>query len=400
MNPMSENTGGFLMLTNRRWFCTLLFLLAVATTASAANKLPFQEGRFEKGELKYINHLPVLSVEGTPEEMGRQEAALTGAVVEVLAPYPRQLMTLSGRGQEWEKCVETARTLMSHATKSHRDELQSFAVKSGISLDLLTVANTIMDLHRGGFACSSLMVEPSKSQTGGILFGRNLDFYTLGVLDRYGLITIHRPKGKHAFATIGFPGVIGCISGMNDAGLAMAVHEVHATADGAPMLNLKGMPYALAFRHILEECKTIEEAEILLQKTERSTILSLAVCDRQSSGVLEITPKNVALRRGRDGICVNTNHFRSESLGFGPRWNACPRYAMLSKAAAIEKLGVADVFRKLDEVNLGSRTVQSMVFEPEPLVLHVAMGMCPATKGSLEKLALKPMFNLTQREIK
>ena len=235
------------MLIHRRWFWLLLVLAAPFSPLQAAEKLPFQEGRFEKGELKYVNHLPVLSVEGTPEEMGRQEAALTGAVVKVLASYPQQLMTLSGRGQQWDKCVETARTLMSHATQAHRDELQSFAVKAGISLDLLTVANTIMDLHRGGFACSSLMVEPGKSQTGGVLFGRNLDFYTLGVLDRYGLVTVHRPKGKHAFATVGFPGVTGCISGMNDAGLAMAVHEVRASADGAPLLNPKGMPYCARF---------------------------------------------------------------------------------------------------------------------------------------------------------
>jgi hypothetical protein len=65
---------------------------------------------------------------------------------------------------------------------------------------------------------------------------------------------------------------------------------------------------------------------------------------------------------------------------------------VLSKAAAVEKLGVADVFQKLDEVNLGQRTVQSMVFEPEPLVLHVAMGKCPATKESLQELKLKPFF--------
>ncbi|MGO9112934.1 MAG: C45 family autoproteolytic acyltransferase/hydolase, partial [Thermoguttaceae bacterium] len=361
----------------------------------AAEKPPFEEGRFDKGELKYVNRLPVLSVEGTPEEMGRQEAALTGTVVKVLAPYPQQLMTLSGRGQQWDEFVGTARKLMSHATQAHRDELQSFAVRAGISLDLLVVANTITDLHRGGFACSSLMVEPSKSETGGILFGRNLDFYSLGVLDRYGLITVYRPKGKHAFATIGFPGVTGCISGMNNAGLALAVHEVRVSADGSPMLNSKGMPYALAFRRILEECKTIEDAEELLRKTERSTILSLAVCDRRSSGVLEITPKNVVLRRGSDGICVNTNHFRSEPLSL---WKVCPRYALLSKAAAMEKLGVADVFNKLDEVNMGPRTVQSMVFEPEPLVLHVAMGTCPATKGSLKKLELKPFFDPTRHE--
>ena len=383
------------MFINRRRFCLLLVLATTFSTVQAAEKLPFQEARFEKGELRYVNRLPVLIVEGTPEEMGRQEAALTGAVFKVLAPYPQQLMTLSGRGQQWEELVKTARKLMSHAPQAHRDELRSFASKAGISLDQLTVANTIMDLHRGGFACSSLMVEPSKSETGGILFGRNLDFYTLGVLDRYGLITVHRPKGKHAFATIGFPGVTGCISGMNDAGLAMAVHEVRLSADGAPMLNTKGMPYSLAFRRILEECRTLEEAEKLLRKTERSTILSLAICDRQSSGVLEITPKNVVLRRGSDGICVNTNHFRSESLCL---WKACPRYALLSRAATMEKLGVADVFKKLDEVNLGPRTVQSMIFEPGPLVLHVAMGSCPATKAPLEKLELEPIFKPAPQE--
>ena len=81
-------------------------------------------------------------------------------------------------------------------------------------------------------------------------------------------------------------------------------------------------------------------------------------------------------------------------------WKVCPRYALLSKAAAIEKLGVADVFKKLDEVNLGRLTVQSMVFEPGPLVLHLAMGTCPATKRPLEKLELKPFFQAAPGESK
>ncbi len=105
--------------------------------------------------------------------------------------------------------------------------------------------------------------------------------------------------------------------------------------------------------------------------------------------MLEITPKNVVLRRGSDGLCINTNHFRSESLALS---KVCPRYVLLSRAAAIEKLGVADVFKKLDEVNMGPRTVQAMVFEPGPLVLHVAMGKCPATKEPLEELELEPFF--------
>ena len=375
----------------RFWLCVLWALLVPLSVLRAAEELPFREGRFEKGELKYVHHLPVLCVEGTPEEMGRQEAALTGAVVKLLAPYPRKLMAAGNRGRKWEQCVEAGQTLMSHATQAHRDELRTFAAKAGIPPDLLTVANTVMDLHRGGFACSSLLVEPGKSRTGAVLFGRNLDFYTLGLLDRYGLVSVHRPKGKHAFVAIGFPGLMGCISGMNDAGLAIAVHEVHASADGAPILNLKGVPYSLAFRQVLEECSRIHEAEELLRHTERSTILSLAICDRRGVGVVEITPKTVVLRRGKDGICVNTNHFRSESLGV---WQICPRYNKLFQAAGMEKLGVAEIFKKLDEVNLGPLTVQTMVFEPAPLVLHAAFGTPPVTKGSLEELRLKPLFGL------
>ena len=108
---------------------------------------------------------------------------------------------------------------------------------------------------------------PEHSATKGPLFGRNLDFYTLGMLDKYSLVTVHRPKGKHAFVSIGFPGLFGCVSGMNDAGLALAVHEVFLARDGASMFNPKGVPYTFCFRRILEECETVEEAEKLLRAT-------------------------------------------------------------------------------------------------------------------------------------
>jgi hypothetical protein len=101
------------------------------------------------------------------------------------------------------------------------------------------------------------------------------------MLDKYGLVTVHLPKGKHAFAAIGFPGFFGCVSGINDAGLALAVHEVYLSKDKAPMFNPKGVPYSMCVRRILEECTCLEEAEKLLRSTERTTLLSLAACDRR-----------------------------------------------------------------------------------------------------------------------
>ncbi len=58
------------MLMNRRQLWLLIILVAPFSVVQAAEKPPFEEGRFDKGELKYVNRLPVLSVEGTMRKWG------------------------------------------------------------------------------------------------------------------------------------------------------------------------------------------------------------------------------------------------------------------------------------------------------------------------------------------
>jgi isopenicillin-N N-acyltransferase like protein len=359
-----------------------------STCIQAAEDRPFREARFEKGELKYINSLPVLVVEGTPQEIGRQQAALVGDVAKGIAEYPKRLVRLMGREDLWTRCVEKARAMVPQYPAAYREELEVFIQRGGVDRDMGLVGNSILDL-RGAFACSSLIVEPKKSATGGPLFGRNLDFYSLGVLDKYSLVTVCRPKGKHAFASIGFPGMVGCLSGMNDAGLAIAVHEVFVTGDGSPLFNPKGVPYTLCFRRILEECTTIDEAQKLLHAAPRTTILSLAVCDRRGGAVIEVTPKTVAVRRGDHGICICTNHFLTKDLWVS---RTCRRYDSLAQAADIKTLDLSDVAKKLDDVRMDQKTVQTMIFEPGPLVLHLAIGACPTTKLPLQRLPLADLL--------
>ena len=360
-------------------------LAAVVAPVAAAEDLPYREGRFEQGELKVVDGLPVLIVRGTPEEIGRQKAALTADAVKTLSGYPKRLLEQVGRGSTWPKMVERGRALVPQFPPDHRDELKAFAAAAGTDRDLGIVANTMVDTYRGGFGCSSLMVEATRSETKAPLFGRNLDFYTLGILEKYCLVTVHRPKGKHAFVSIGYPGMFGCLSGMNDAGLCVAVHEVFISADRAPIFNPKGMPYAFCFRRILEECTTISEAEKLLRSTERTTLLNLAVCDREHCGVLEMTPRSVGFRGDEEGLCACTNHFRTEDLAVFRR---CRRYRQLEECWGQSTLGLSDVAAKLHEVNQGRLTVQTMVFEPVSLRLHLAVGSCPSSALPLKRLEL------------
>jgi hypothetical protein len=369
-----------------------LFALLAPAIAAAAETRPFTEGKFEKGELRYINELPVLIVEGTPEEIGRQKAALTGDIIPKVEAYPKKLLQFTDSDPDREKKLRSmAKSLAPQIPADHRAEIRAFAKQAGIEdqWEIGVLGNVMVDIYRGGFACSSIIVDAEHSTTKGPLFGRNLDFYTLGLIDDYNLVTVHRPTGKHAFAVIGFPGLFGCVSGMNDAGLAIAVHEVWMSRDKASMFNPQGMPYTFCFRRILEECTTVEEAEKLVREIPRTTMLNLAVCDRKNSAVLEMTPKNVAVRRGEDGLCLCTNHFRTEELAT-LTW--CPRYGILSRSRGQLPMSVADVAEKLNQVNMRKMTVQSMIFEPEPLILNLSIAPAPASAHPMNKLELEKLF--------
>src|SRR5436853_197108 len=57
-------------------------------------------------------------------------------------------------------------------------------------------------------------------------FGRNLDFMSFGIADKSSVLLVYKPNGRYAFAAVTWPGMIGCLSGMNEHGLALANMEV------------------------------------------------------------------------------------------------------------------------------------------------------------------------------
>ena len=112
--------------------------------------------------------------------------------------------------------------------------------------------------------CSALMVDAGRSETGGPLLGRNLDYPSLGYIHEYSLVTVYRPRGKHAFVSIGFPGLVGCLSGMNDAGLTVGVLEVFAAREGEGRFDPEGAALRPVLPHapggVLYHCRGEKEA--------------------------------------------------------------------------------------------------------------------------------------------
>jgi len=260
--------------------------------------------------------------------------------------------------------------------------------------DPVIVGNTFFDLKKS-VACSAVLVDGSRSATGGPLLGRNLDYPSLGYIHQYSLVTVYRPAGKHAFAAVGFPGLVGCLSGMNDAGLTVAVLEVFDVKASEPSFDARGIPYALCHRKLLEECTTVAEAKKVLEGLRRTSTLNLVVADRKRVAVFEITPKRVVERGPDKGVLSCTNHFCTDALE--PARPANPmrsfeRFASLEKVRTLDKAGPEDLRKQLDAANLGDLTLQTMVFEPASLKLHLSIGKVPASAGPLRTLDLTPFL--------
>jgi predicted choloylglycine hydrolase len=278
----------------------------------------------------------------------------------------------------------------------YRAELETIVRSAQVERDAVVAGNTLFDVKKV-LACSALLVEPERSASGGPLLGRNLDYPSLGYAHEYSLVTIYRPAGaKHAFAAVGFPGMVGCLSGMNDAGLALSILEVFQVQVGHKRYDSHGVPYALCYRRLLEECATIEEAQALLERMERTTITNLVLADRRRTVVLEVTPRQVVVRPPQRGTCICTNHFCTRPLKpFMPfdLFHTFERFDKLEHITRIqEQFGVADVQYAMHTARMGRSTMQTMVFEPAALRLHLAIGACPSSGVAMKTLDLAPLF--------
>jgi hypothetical protein len=355
----------------------------------------FPEGRHGTGELRYINDLPVLTVQGGPDEIGEAVGALALRPAQRMTTYPEDLLRYFRVG--WLKGPLTwlGERMIRLLSAERLHELEAMQRTSGVERRRLVVGNTLFDIKKI-IACSTLLVEPQRSATGATLMGRNLDYPSMGYAHEYSLVTVYRQPGKKAFASVGFPGLLGCLSGMNEAGLALAVLEVPQAPLFTRRLDRGGTPYAVCFRRLLEECATVEEARDLLATMRRTTFFHLALVDKQRTAILEVTTRHVRERRAVRGACLATNHFCSDELrplctiNF---YQTKQRLEALRRAeAACERFGVAELHEALHEANQGGATLQTMVFEPEALRLHLAIGDCPASAGPLRALELGELF--------
>jgi len=251
---------------------------------------------------------PIVTVEGSPYECGRQHGEAAKGLVQAnisyyLGYWERNLgLTVKDVHARAESLAETVKgfdpTLM--------EEMRGVADGADAALEDVLAINGRYELAwasprqlMGG--CTSIGATPTATRLGCTLMAQNWD-YRLGVKDSLIVLEVKR-DGSPAVAVHTEAGVIGH-KGMNSAGLGLLLN---AMVSGRDRLG-DSVPFLLVCRKMLN-CDRLSDAVNVFINAGRAVSYNMMVGCEGALLDLEAYPGGVSTLMPEGGVLVHTNHF-------------------------------------------------------------------------------------------
>lgn len=159
--------------------------------------------------------------------------------------------------------------------------------------------------------CSSFGVWGGASQDSSLIIGRNFDFYVGEDFAKNKIVTFFYPDKGYKFASIGWAGMVGVLSGMNETGLTVTMNA----AKSAPPTSSK-TPISIIARKILQYSSNIEEAYQIARSMDAFVSESLLIGSANDgiAAIIEKSPENTILYKVNGEVLISTNHFQSKEF--------------------------------------------------------------------------------------
>jgi hypothetical protein len=351
-----------------------------STPSPRALKAPSRDAGDVHGELVAIDGQRVLRVWGTPAQMGHAHGALLREeILELVDGYALDVIppaTLDAAGVLYTTVARIPPRLKEEAEgviAGMRAAGGAEVPRLGRELraaDLL-VLNAMTDLLAIG--CSSVSAwgaatEGAAGVGGAPLLVRNLDWSEDPQLLANQVIFVFRPDdpARQPVVSVAFAGYLGCLSCMNEAGVAALFNMGYGDGAASPTQALRGFaPANLLLRDALEQRDvdgddraTADDLEAVWRREQHAGSYILHVLEPRREGaraparVLEVEANGVVTRYPDDSelggqMLAATNHLRAKALGAGgdqpdgpPRTappSECSRYARVERTAAAQE---------------------------------------------------------------
>lgn len=243
--------------------------------------------------------------------------------------------------------------------------------------------------------CSSFASWGKNSADSSLIIGRNFDFYVGDPFAVNKQVSFYDPNEGYQFASVGWPGMIGVLSGMNETGLTVTIN-----AAKSDMPTSSATPISILAREILQYASTIDEAVAIARKRRTFVAESILIGSAKDgrAAIIEKSPEKMALFNGGGNdaeqlIC--TNHYQSETFAQDKRnreniatSDSPYRFArlqeLLEENRPIDPTKAASILRNqkgLKDADLGLANEMainpliahhSVIFQPEKLLMWVS----------------------------
>jgi len=403
----------------RRLVTLCVWLLAAATASAAATK-PAGHPQIS-GQVDDVRGVPVLRLWGSATQQGYAHGYLLAKPITQLFGCLVGPAGLVDSPERYASLLEVTRTRMRFGKRYEQelegvlqgmqnrlgaDRLRLEPLGRPLGVDDLKALQCVADWLP--MMCSSFSAWGRATQDGGVMTGRNLDFRSIAALQGAvpALITVYLPEesGRCSWANVGMPGVIGCMTGMNEFGVTMSLHD----ADPLGPPPSEGLtPRVLALRDAIEQATgddPVGQIESVLRKRKPAYGSNVHVSiPRDKAGppaaVLEYDGAG-----GRDGMVTRrtaedeaphfllcTNHFRIRKQPSG-----CARYEKMARQLAqmneaARKIAPAEARQIMQAVavdNDGLLTYHTVYFLPDRRQVGVSFATADAPAPAAEPIWL------------